>query len=507
MRVIPRPQILIVLIFTLPWLNPFSPGPTPAAAALVFSWWCAGMALVCLAWFWSSCDRRRIPQAIALSWTLAAIVSAFAGLLQYAGLSDIASPWINVASPGLAYANLRQRNQFATLTNIGLCAVLYGWATMQHTRKMSLAMYVMAFVLGVGNAASSSRTGLTQLLVLAALACLWSATRTVPNAKPQGHRLHVLWIACGAYALASWTLPYLAGLGPHSTGIVARMVEPSPICVSRITLWSNVMHLIGQRPWFGWGWGSLDSAHFLALYPGERFCDILDNAHNLPLHLAVELGLPLAALVCALILWAVVRLQPWKETDRARQMAWAVLLLIGVHSLLEYPLWYGPFQLAALQSSYVLRRISPDQPIGGSRSSPQRAIAALLGCSLVASSGYIGWDYWRVSQLYKASADRADKYRDDTMEKVRSTWLFQDQVLFAELTTSVLTRSNALRINAISKQLLHFSPEPRVVEKLIESAVMLDRDDEALFYLQRYNAAYPQEHARWVEASVGHKAP
>jgi hypothetical protein len=93
------------------------------------------------------------------------------------------------------------------------------------------------------------------------------------------------------------------------------------------------------------------------------------------------------------------------------------------------------------------------------------------------------------------------------MEKVRSTWLFQDQVLFAELTTSVLTRSNALRINAISKQLLHFSPEPRVVEKLIESAVMLDRDDEAFFYLQRYKVAYPQQHLRWVEGSGGHKAP
>ena len=28
----------------------------------------------------------------------------------------------------------------------------------------------------------------------------------------------------------------------------------------------------------------MDYAHFVTLYPGERFCDILDNAHNLPLH-------------------------------------------------------------------------------------------------------------------------------------------------------------------------------------------------------------------------------
>jgi hypothetical protein len=35
------------------------------------------------------------------------------------------------------------------------------------------------------------------------------------------------------------------------------------------------------------------------------------------------------------------------------------------------------------------------------------------------------------------------------------------------------------------------------VEKLIESAVVLERDEEARFYLSRYKAAYPQDYARW----------
>ena len=47
-----------------------------------------------------------------------------------------------------------------------------------------------------------------------------------------------------------------------------------------------------SSPWLGWGWGELDYAHYATLYDGPRFCDILDNAHNLPLHLAVELGIP-----------------------------------------------------------------------------------------------------------------------------------------------------------------------------------------------------------------------
>ena len=33
---------------------------------------------------------------------------------------------------------------------------------------------------------------------------------------------------------------------------------------------------------------------------------------------------------------------------------WAVLAAIGLHSLVEYPLWYGPFQIAAAISVGLL---------------------------------------------------------------------------------------------------------------------------------------------------------
>ncbi|WP_258305060.1 O-antigen ligase family protein, partial [Escherichia coli] len=76
-----------------------------------------------------------------------------------------------------------------------------------------------------------------------------------------------------------------------------RMADGSQTCVGRATLWSNVLELIAQRPWAGWGWGELDYAHYIHPFAGERFCVLLDNAHNLPLHLAVELGLPAALLL------------------------------------------------------------------------------------------------------------------------------------------------------------------------------------------------------------------
>jgi hypothetical protein len=38
-----------------------------------------------------------------------------------------------------------------------------------------------------------------------------------------------------------------------------------------------------------------------------------------------------------------------------------------------------------------------------------------------------------------------------------------------------------------------------VIEKLIESAVMLGLDEEARFHMLRYQAAFPTEYARWVK--------
>jgi hypothetical protein len=126
---------------------------------------------------------------------------------------------------------------------------------------------------------------------------------------------------------------------------------------------------------------------------------------------------------------------------------------------------------------------------------------------LIATCAYAAWDYWRISQLYLLPSQRSSLYRDNTLDKLRGSWLFRNQVQFAELTTTTTTADNASQLFDQALQLLHFSPEPRVIEKLIESAALLDRNDEAVYYLARYRAAFAQSHARWEAESNSHKAP
>ena len=53
------------------------------------------------------------------------MVSSAIGLLQYFGVAGTFSPWVNQTNFGEAFANLRQGNQFATLTNMALAALVW----------------------------------------------------------------------------------------------------------------------------------------------------------------------------------------------------------------------------------------------------------------------------------------------------------------------------------------------------------------------------------------------
>ena len=317
------------LLLVLPWLNPFAGGPSTSVRPWLFSAVC--VALISSVHGAAALNRAASAGLAGLSayalvrsgWspeTLALVAACFLVFMAGAwrrrnrkGRSSRVlsrapgcwphwpappSPWSSISarpsrSPagsvssavGEAYANLRQRNQFASLTVIGM-ASLFLLAPREMGRWPALAAMCW---LAVGNAATTSRTGLLQMLVLGVLACAWPGPR---------RERALLWTAgLLAYVLAAIALPWLleAALGQPGNRLWDR-VAGVQACSSRRVLWWNVLELIAQKPWLGWGWGELDYAHFVDLYDGPRFCDILDNAHNLPLHLAVELGLPAALL-------------------------------------------------------------------------------------------------------------------------------------------------------------------------------------------------------------------
>ena len=428
----------------------------------------------------------KLTQAANFGWLGAACISAVLGFLQYFNWEGPFSPLINHAGLGEAFGNLRQRNQYATLCAIGL-AVLGTMATSRHWVRAKPWTAAAAALLGAAMAMSGSRTALLELAFLLLLAWRW-----------RGARVWTMAVAVVAYAIAARFFP---GWADVDASVFARLHDTNNMCASRLSLWGNVLQLIAQKPFLGWGWGELDFAHFMTLYAntpftGLRFCAVLDNAHNLPLHLAVELGVPIALAACyGVVVW-LQRKKPWQELDSNRRIAWSILGVIAIHSLLEYPLWYGPFQMAVLMGLWMLRT---PKPVAESSS---RLRVVLVACSALiwaAAIGFAAWSYWRVSQLYIEPEARALAYRTNTLEKLKDSVLFQNQVRFAQLAVTPLDTENAKEMFALAQTVLHFSPEPLVIIKAIESAKLLGLKEEVLLYSKRFEAAFPLEYAAWSQ--------
>ena len=535
---------IVVLCVALPWLNPFASSPSTAVIPLLVSWMLAACALLavvelplakprwtvsevmvcCVLWVWLTASLLWTPQVVDRALTLglvaslmcvwlmaavgrraavdesllrwwvvgllaAAVISAVLGVLQYLGLAHGLSPWVNQPLKGDAFANLRQRNQFASLTSIGLVALL-GWVAVRAkaqsmTRGCWTLSVVLLNVLAAGVACSVSRTGAVQWALVGVLMAAWG-WRSAQQDAAVGKGL--VWLALAAPVLvAVWSvwMPWLAlqTTGEWGASMILRVTgqaQDYAACGGRRVLWANVLTLIAQQPWLGWGWGETDYAHFMTHYSSVRFCDMLDNAHDFPLHLALELGVPFAVAMMALVGVWVVRRTPWREQHAWRVMAWCLLVVLGLHSVLEYPLWYGPFQMTLGLAVGVLWAAS-DAPAREEAQEGPMLVAALLfvGCL------YAAWDFNRVGQIYRQAASRDAAYRDNPLHHAKQSWLFKNQADFAELTTQTVTADNAAELYPQALRLMHYSPEARVVQRVIDSAKLLGHDEEAQVLTER----------------------
>ena len=537
-------NVILVLCVALPWLNPFASSPSTAVIPLLVSWMMAACALLAVVelplakprwtvleiavygvllvwlvasllwvpqvvdraltmglvaslmcvWLMAAVGRRAAVDESLLRWLVAgllaaAVISAVLGALQYLGLARELSPWVNQPLKGDAFANLRQRNQFASLTSLGLVALL-GWVAVRAkaqsmTRGCWTLTIVLLNVLAAGVACSVSRTGAVQWMLVGVLMAAWG-WRSAKQDAAFGKDL--VWLALAAPVLvAVWSvlMPWLAlqTTGEWGASMVLRVTgqaQDYAACGGRRVLWANVLALIAQHPWLGWGWGETDYAHFMTGYNTLRFCDMLDNAHDLPLHLALEFGVPFAVAVMALVGVWVLRRTPWREQHAWRVMAWCLLVVLGLHSLLEYPLWYGPFQMTLGLAIGVLWG-APDAPARAEAQEGPMLVAALLfiGCL------YAAWDFNRVGQIYRQAASRDAAYRDNPLHHAKQSWLFKNQADFAELTTQTVTADNAAELYPQALRLMHYSPEARVVQRVIDSGKLLGHDEEAQALTER----------------------
>ena len=308
--------------------------------------------------------------------------------------------------PGRAVGNLRQPNHLASLLIWSAIALvpLVEWRRIPRWLGGLLLLFIM-----YGVFLSGSRTGLLGgafVLVLWAL-CDWSLSASTRIA---------LVVSVAFAAVMPWLTSHLT----HAViGTATRAADGDS---SHFAIWKNAVEMIRQQPWLGVGWGEFNFAWTLTPFP-HRPTAFFDHTHDLPLQLIVELGLPLALVVLALLLWAwvqgLVRAYSTKGAPgHGARAAWVMVTMIAIHSLDEYPLWYAYFLLpAAWAWGFTLGSGPAPKPaaeptlsgiVGGRPVDPGKLIrlssegAGLrwFGGTMVLVALLSTWDYWRVSTIF-----------------------------------------------------------------------------------------------------------
>ena len=317
--------------------------------------------------------------------------------------------WIAASGlPGRAVGNLRQPNHLCSLLLWAIVAA----AALRELRGWPVAVLVgLCALLVFAVELSASRTGAVGLGLL----LLWGALdrRLSPGTR---------WCLVATPLLYGLAYAAMAGYGAWSNvaiGAEARLegggIGEGGSPNSRLNIWRNAWALVMADPLRGVGFGEFNVAWSLTAFPG-RPTAFFDHTHNLPLQLAVELGLPLTGLVLALLAWGL-----WQACARtatapgpegmAGRAAGMLVLVAALHSWVEYPLWYAYFLLpTAYAWGFALGRL-PGQgarrgglPWRGEH--PAAGLAGLAAGLLMAAAGVLAvMDYRQVVVIYSPTDD------------------------------------------------------------------------------------------------------
>lgn len=379
---------------------------------------------------------RSAFQAVCVATLVAGVVSVALALIQVFTPDWADGDWIaRPSTPGRAGGNLRQPNHLSSLLLWGMVALLWLHETLAERRPTPaikqtrvITALLMALLL-FGDVLTVSRTGTVCVVLLA----LWG----VVDKRLSRFSRVLLWLAPLFYVLCWLGMNEWAQAGSQAFA-GGTQLQKSDLSSSRFGIWANTLELIRQNPWFGVGWGEFNLAWTLTPFPGRPVA-FFDHTHNLPLQFLVELGIPLGTLVLALLAWALWKafsacLKASPSDSLTVRTAFIIVLMMVVHSMLEYPLWYAYFLLpTAFAFGICLGHSGPVEVQADADTTPWPR-RALIGVSaaLIVGTGASVFDYLRVSAIFSADEDAMPlSYR---IAQGQKSWFFAHHADYAAAT-------------------------------------------------------------------------
>lgn len=312
--------------------------PQQILLALLYLLWAAALILL------GAALRRAFgltALGTALAWFLLAggILNALAGILQHYELRGFLEPVIASKTSPAVYGNLVQPNHFANHLALALASLLF-----LHARGR-LHLVVAVFLGGLLLFMLSLTGSRSVWLYLGALAIL-AALLHFRHPGAENKRLLIFsFLLLPGFVFTQWLVqqPWLSG-PTHLVTPTERLFEYIHGASARLQLWREAWLMFLQSPLVGVGYGQFAWQHFLLSGATGNPTGLghANNAHNILMQVLAELGLlGVVALLAGVMAW----LWGLRRAALSLEYWWllAVLTVLGIHSMLEYPLWHAYF--------------------------------------------------------------------------------------------------------------------------------------------------------------------
>lgn len=423
-----------------------------------------------------------------LAWCFVAggALSALAGILQHYDIRGILEGVIATKVFRNMYGNLVQPNHFATYIALALASMLLLCA---RSAKPPLIAWILFAILLFVLSLSGSRSSWLYLIAIAVLA--WWLYRS--EATKDRKRLMVLAILLvPGFVLAQLLalLPWLAAPEPAITA-TERIFELVSGGSARFQLWREAWAMFLDSPLIGVGYGRFAWNHFLlsAGAADASLAGLTNHAHNILLQLMAELGLVGGVLLLAgLVIWFV-----GLRSERPTLELWwvvCILAILGIHSLLELPLWYAYF----LGIASFLVGASDSRCFTLKSAGPARAvIGVLMLAGWFGAFSLLGNYYVLEVSLFPRSqqASKADleKAHRDLVGVHGSLMTPYVELAFARVVD--LSKQDIERKIAFTERVMRFAPTPLIVYRHAALLALKGDHDKAGLALARAVGVYP----------------
>lgn len=434
--------------------------------------------------------------ATTLAWWLlggGALVAA-AGLLQHFQVGGIAGPFVAARTGSQVYGNLGQANHFAVYLAMALASALYLGARGRLAAGWTVAC---AALLLLAMAVSGSRS---LWLYLGAFVVVAFLPRADGVAERRRLRLAALCLLPG-FVAAHGLLSLVAALPPASTTVTsaARVLEVSAGTDSRFQLWKEAWQMFLDAPGLGAGLGQFAWHHFLHA-AADLSIDprVFRHAHNLVFQLLAETGAVGALIVIGALASWLAGLK-WRALDLDGFWVLALLATLGLHSLLEFPLWYSYF----LGMAALLLGIGSPHFVEWRRAGAGRAVIAIAiaaGCFNLAS---VWSSYREFERLVFLPAGGEARPADEQAFARAIAGLYREPMLvpYVEVAIAFGIPVNEDRLGdklALARRAMHFAPVAAVVYRYALLLALAGEREAAADQFERSLRVYPRTGAGLV---------